>query len=92
MEKLKKIRHNCRRATFLIEKRRTDSISLAETIKLYIHLAGCSFCRTFARQSSLINKMMQKMSGTPVSEDNRLSDEEKREMQEAIERKLGNRG
>lgn len=92
MEKLNNLRNNCRRATFLIEKRRTDSISIAETIKLYLHLAGCSFCRTFASQSFLINKMMQKMSKTPVPDDIRLSKEDKIKMQEAIKRKLGDQG
>lgn len=90
MEKSKNFRKDCRRATFLIEKRQMGSISIAETAELSGHLAGCSFCRTFAQQSLLINQLLQKLATPSHAERSRLSDEQKSKMQQAIELKLNN--
>lgn len=54
---LKKIIYNCKQATFLIEKRASGKITTAEVVQLQIHLAGCSVCKTYQKQSLLINRL-----------------------------------
>ena len=58
---LKKIAYNCKKATFLIEKQQIGKISLREKMELRIHLAGCSICVTFMKQSAPINQMAKKL-------------------------------
>jgi hypothetical protein len=60
MSALKRIAFNCRKATFLIEKKNLASISIQEEIELKLHLAGCSVCQLFQKQSFLIDKMVKK--------------------------------
>lgn len=59
MNALKRITYNCRKATFLIEKKSKDQISLAEELELKFHLAGCQVCRIFQQQSMLIDRMLK---------------------------------
>ncbi|MCZ4225419.1 hypothetical protein [Pedobacter rhodius] len=54
---LKKIIYNCKQATFLIEKKNSGKITVAEALQLQIHLAGCAVCRTYQQQSLLINRL-----------------------------------
>ncbi len=59
MISLKKITYNCRKATFLIEKKNNGRISVKEELELKYHLAGCSVCRIFQQQSRLIDQMFK---------------------------------
>lgn len=61
MKEITKIAYNCKKATFYIEKKQISSISLREKIELRIHLAGCSICRTYEKQSSVINKLVKEL-------------------------------
>lgn len=59
MNALKKITYNCRRATFLIEKKSLTTISIKEQFELKLHLAGCSVCKVFQQQSLFIDRMVK---------------------------------
>ena len=59
MNALKRITYNCRKATFLIEKKTTSRISIKEELELKYHLAGCTVCRIFQQQSILIDRMVK---------------------------------
>ena len=59
MNELKKIIYNCRKATYLIDKRLTGKISFRETIELRIHLVGCDVCGLYMKQTALINNMIK---------------------------------
>lgn len=61
MKELKKIVYNCKKATFLIEKQQITKLTLREKVELKTHLAGCSICVTFMRQSTLINQMARQI-------------------------------
>ena len=61
MSELRKIQYNCRKATYLIEKRMLDKITLREKIELRIHLAGCSVCTLYNKQSRVIHQMVQQL-------------------------------
>jgi hypothetical protein len=54
---LRNIIYNCKQATFLIERRISGKITAAETLKLHVHLAGCSVCKIYQQQSILINSV-----------------------------------
>jgi hypothetical protein len=85
MNELKKIQYNCRKATFLIEKRMIGKITFREAIELRIHLAGCSVCRLFEKQSLLINKMVQQLFAPINTTEVRLDDSYKKELHNRIE-------
>lgn len=58
---LLRIAYNCRKATFLIEKKQDTALTGREKLELKFHLAGCTICRIYQQQSILINNMMQKL-------------------------------
>jgi hypothetical protein len=88
MNKLKKIQYNCKHATFLIEKKQIAGLTLWERIELRIHLAGCSVCRTFQKQSILINRWLRELFQTAGQNEGRLDAAFKEELQERIEEEL----
>jgi hypothetical protein len=88
MSYLKKIIHNCKKATFLIDKKEMGRISLREHIELRIHLIGCSFCRIYGKQSRAINNMVQELFRSVTQTEKGLGDDFKRELQQRIEEEL----
>ena len=83
-EELKNIIYNCKQATFLIEKRISGQITEEEASQLQVHLAGCSICRTYQKQSLLIVSLF---TGLP-SDKLRLDDAFKQRLQQRIENEL----
>lgn len=87
MNRLKKIQHNCRKATLLIEKQQFGKIGFREKIELRIHLAGCSVCKLFEKQSAVISQAMRDVIGRR-NQHPALTANDKRSMQETVERAL----
>lgn len=56
---IEKIAYNCRKATLLIEKKQGALLTMREKLELKLHLAGCSICRIYEKQSILIDLMMK---------------------------------
>lgn len=90
MGPIKKIRYNCRKATYLIEKKQISTITFVERIELVIHLAGCSICRTFEKQSKLINQVVKDLFRSSVTPPTQLDEEYKRNLQTRIDEQLNN--
>jgi hypothetical protein len=88
MAELKKIAYNCKKATLLIEKKLIGKITFREKLELKIHLAGCSICRTFERQSILINQMVKELFKASGNRQIRLDDDYKKELQNSIDERL----
>jgi hypothetical protein len=88
MGPLKKITHNCKKATFLIEKKLIGRITLREHIELRIHLLGCSVCRVYKKQTGKINEMVRQFFYGSVKIDAGLDDTFKKDLQERIEKEL----
>jgi len=88
MNGLKKIQYNCRKATFLIEKKQSEPITIRERLELKIHLAGCSVCRVFEQQSILINKMVKDLFNPEHAHDLKLDEGFKKDLQEMIDEEL----
>lgn len=88
-DEIEKIAYNCKKATFLIEKKQIGTISLREKLELKIHLAGCSVCRIFEQQSIKINEMVKNLFHTHnQQEEIKLDEDFKKAMQERIEKEL----
>lgn len=87
MNRLKKIVYNCHKATFLIEKKQTGTITLREKIELKIHLAGCVICRIFQQQSILINRTVKELF---QHRQMKLEDDFKEQLQRRIDEELTN--
>ncbi|MFC3561118.1 hypothetical protein [Pedobacter jamesrossensis] len=88
MNKLKKIQYNCKKATFLIEKKQIGKITLREKIELSIHLAGCSICKTFEKQSLVINQMVKSLFNSSINHNLKLDEDFKRDLQKRLDEKL----
>jgi hypothetical protein len=87
---LKKIANNCRKATYLIEKKLIDRISFLEALELKIHLTSCSICKTFEKQSVVINRMVKELFHGQSQEEKVLDEQFKADLQSQIEQKLNN--
>jgi hypothetical protein len=86
---LKKIVNNCRKATWLIEKKQVGSITIREKLELTGHLVCCSECRMFEQQSIVINKLVHNLFNQPqVTRGIKLDDDFKKKMQGQIMEKL----
>jgi hypothetical protein len=85
---ISKIQNDCRRATALIEKRSVRPLGFREWCALCIHLAGCSFCRLFQRQSRMINVAVRDLFHRDEGAGRQLDEGAKREMQEKINERL----
>lgn len=88
MGALDKITHNCKHATFLIEKKLIGRLTLREKLFLRIHLVGCGVCRLYQAQTAKINQMIRQLFLEPTKHDVKLPDEVKKEMQDRIEDEL----
>ena len=86
LNRLRAIQKNCSKATFLIEKRQFGQLTLGERVELRIHLAGCSLCRMFQRQSIVINEMVRGVFLSPNVNDIVLDEEFKNQLQNRIDR------
>ena len=86
--KLKQISYDCKHATFLIEKKLIGKLTLREQFALKFHLAGCSVCRIFLKQSLTINRMVKSLFYGNESSDLTLDDHFKQNLQERIDQFL----
>ncbi len=88
MSILRNIRYNCKEATFLIEKKLIDKLTLREKVQLHIHLYGCSVCKVFDKQSKLINEMVKQLLANNNSETKTLDDTFKNDLQNRIDERV----
>ncbi|MBD1363704.1 hypothetical protein IDJ77_07770 [Mucilaginibacter sp. ZT4R22] len=88
MSALKAIIYNCRKATYLTDKRMAGKITFKEHIELRIHLYGCAACRLYVKQSGKINEMIKALLKSPAANNIRLDDDFKNRMQVTINDEL----
>ena len=87
-DELRKIAYNCKKATFLIEKKQISRLTTREKLELEIHLAGCSVCRIFEQQSYNINRIVKELFHGFKNSKVKLDNDFKTDLQDRIERKL----
>ena len=80
---------NCKKATFLIEKRQTGEITLKERLELEFHLKTCEMCSIFSKQSMVINQFVKKIF-QPEKSKMQLDEGFKEQLQRQIDEKMGN--
>jgi len=85
---LEKIAYNCRKATFLIEKKQGEQLTARERLELKIHLAGCYICRVYEQQSLLINDMVHHLFNNTKPNGIKLDEDYKKQLQEKIVEKM----
>jgi len=85
---LKKVQYNCKKATFLLDKKMTDRISIRDHVELYIHLLGCSVCKLYGKQTRIISEMVRQLLHITEPVKTELDDNFKKELQERIESEL----
>jgi hypothetical protein len=90
MDWFNKLRNNCKKATFLIDKKHLEGIRPLQHIELYIHLAGCSFCRLYDKQSQSIDKLTYEVYQGRAQQTQKLDDAFKNSLQSHIEEQLKN--
>lgn len=79
--------YNCKKATFLIEKRQAGEITPKESLELEFHLKGCEMCDTFMKQSAAINQFVKKSSISGKSK-MKLDNGFKEQLQKQIDARL----
>ncbi|ARS42974.1 hypothetical protein CA265_12595 [Sphingobacteriaceae bacterium GW460-11-11-14-LB5] len=84
MSALRNMINNCKQATFLTEKKIAGKITVAETLQLHVHLAGCSVCRIYQQQSMLINQAFVSFKNN----DFKLDEAFKKNLTEKIEKEI----
>lgn len=85
---LEKIAYNCRKATFLIEKKQEEELTAREKMELKLHLAGCYICRVYEQQSLLINDLVKNLFNGDKPSGIRLDDDYKVQLQKKITEKI----
>lgn len=88
MNSITKIAYNCKKATFLIEKKQLSSLTTREKTELKIHLAGCAVCRLFQQQSIFITQLFKTKQRLELYADIKLDEDFKSALQQKIEQKL----
>jgi hypothetical protein len=83
-----KIAYNCRKATFLIEKRLISTLTIPENVALQLHLDGCLVCRLYEHQSRLINRMAPEALRASGATGVKLNEQFKLQMQKRLEQEL----
>lgn len=69
--------YTCKKATALIEKEETETLSLLTKMRLKMHLMMCGTCAAYKKQSQLLSKWIKNKKTTNVG-DVRLSEDSKR--------------
>ncbi len=85
---LEKIAYNCRKATYLIEKKQDEELTNREKLELKIHLAGCYICRVYEKQSVLINAMVKNLFASDYVGQLKLDDDYKEQLKKTIDDKI----
>ncbi len=65
--------YSCKKASEMVEKQKLFGLSFFERIKLKLHLSACKACRSYEKQSELIDEILAKDS----SVEEKLSSESK---------------
>ncbi len=56
---------SCKKATELIEKKLCFKLNIVESVQLLVHTSMCHACKTYEKQSKVIDNVLQKNINTP---------------------------
>ena len=89
MENNRKLENDCEKATFLVEKKLFDDISLSDDTELKLHLVQCPECVIYEQQSVLINGLCRQILNQKKPFALKMNEGDKLNMQALIKRALG---
>ncbi len=75
----------CKQSTEWVIKKESKKLSVQENLQLLSHMAVCSFCGLFQKQSSVISKALYKSVSREIFH---LSPEEKKSLVHAVQNKI----
>lgn len=75
----------CKQSTEWVIKKEQKKLSVKEKLLLLSHLAICSYCRLFQKQSSFINKALNNIESKEIFN---LTSEEKKDLEHSIQNKI----
>ena len=87
MKLMNKLMLSCKKATELIEKRSFVNLSFAEKVQLKMHVGVCSACRSYEKQSQVIDQSLKHISTSKKPKDLKLSEENKKHIINTLEEK-----
>lgn len=61
---------SCKQASQLIQQKELGQLTFYAALKLKIHLAYCSLCRLYEKQSAQINQLLERHFKSPPTADN----------------------
>lgn len=68
--------YSCKKATEMVEKKSVVGLSFSESLKLKLHLSICKACKTYQKQSELIDAFITDKTNqeeyAPLIENNEL--------------------
>ena len=64
---MNRVFYSCRNVTEMVEKKKVIGLSPVEKIRYQGHLLMCQACRSYEKQSALLEKMFQKIVDGPIS-------------------------
>lgn len=87
---LKKVMNNlilsCKTATELVEKKQVVGLSFFERIRVSSHLFVCKACRSYEKQSLMMEKAIKRMTGSIKTEGYKLDDKAKKKILESLKK------
>jgi hypothetical protein len=83
---INKLMVGCDRASFLISKKETKSLSFIESVQLKLHILACKMCRHFEEQSHFINEKVSDSIKNPSDKklSNTLSEAKKKSLKKIL--------
>lgn len=74
-------RYSCKKASEMVEKRRLFGLSFLEHLKLKWHLTACKACKSYEKQSELLDQALSNEHNTNIVN---LSTEKKQEIIQSL--------
>lgn len=78
---------NCDEATAICDKNQYGEASLADKVRLNFHLVVCKYCKAYTKQNRLMSIWFGKYL-RPCDGSEKLSEEEKQELEEKLQKEL----
>jgi len=85
MKGMNRIMLDCDQATMLLSQSGFESIGCLRNFQLKLHLMGCKFCREFAKQSRMINTVLENLRESPEELHVHLNEQQKQRLALVIE-------
>ncbi|MCH2234177.1 MAG: hypothetical protein MK078_07980 [Crocinitomicaceae bacterium] len=78
---------NCKKVTYLIEKRAIAKLNFWEKIQIRLHKSVCNCCRNYDKDTTALNRMLLKVAN--ITEPTKLLDKlEKERLKEALRNEI----